>query len=777
MKSTSVNIKDISKHPTKRMDAKYWVRINNMVDSWNENGYATSHLDNDDSAFFEKIGIPMSKVGTTSQTGSDVVYFDKTRESTFNRDKFYDNYAKGGKLPNKKRWITDLRKSFPKISEKQASDLYDKNFEKPTYADGGMVNYSEKEQDLISKMVLEGSDGFMSPYESKALSKSYGFLKSENGDDYEKTANEIISSWKEDREEKFNNPELLKVVNGINNGKLKILRGGSKKYGKLNLSIQELVWGRNFEDGFRIDVFDATDSHIGTIDLTASTNWKPEITEAYAEGGDIPKGYHKMPDGTIMADSGHYAKGGGIELMEYDVHSAHDNTYLGTIQVGKNADRKIAQQKANKRFGNPLLKVKIKKKGVKSYAKGGEVHHDSYDPETHYKVIVNDDYDAPLYFKDFDSARAYVLKNVNNQENTIMNPSGDSIELSKNPDKEELSWLFEWSLENGGRVKSKRRIKNPMGRKTICENENVEVEYNSISDNLSVKDSQTGQYVKLEPQEFDKGGEISLDLSSIGLKGHFEYSVIDGLARVYDIYYVGKNGGYTLVKHTQQNPNDFIIGYIDYLKGIDGRYLLEKLKKQDTYAKGGEIEAFKLGDKVFFEKHGKFGWEDIDEAEHGGYHIGIGEPFEVTEVDSTKGEEAIKLNYDEQWIHPNHFKLVDKKSKGGGVDDEFAKGGEIKLGEFMKSGNFDVTLPNGKIYEIEVSTIDGSPKYAIERGDTHRRDIKRSVLKPYYNQIYDYAISRPTEDWMQSMKHRMKYAKGGSLKKAKKKSSVGKYVR
>ena len=135
-----------------------------------------------------------------------------------------------------------------------------------------------------------------------------------------------------------------------------------------------------------------------------------------------------------------------------------------------------------------------------------------------------------------------------------------------------------------------------MGRRTICENENVEVEYNSISDNLSVKDSQTGQYVKLEPQEFDKGGYtkptfiISLDLSSIGLKGHFEYSVIDGLARVYDIYYVGKNGGYTLVKQTRQNPNDFILGYIDYLKGIDGRYLLEKLKKQDTYAKGGGVE-------------------------------------------------------------------------------------------------------------------------------------------------------------------------------------------
>ena len=50
-------------------------------------------------------------------------------------------YAKGGKLPNKKRWVNDLRKSFPKITEPQANDLYDKNFKGgSTYAEGGTIN-------------------------------------------------------------------------------------------------------------------------------------------------------------------------------------------------------------------------------------------------------------------------------------------------------------------------------------------------------------------------------------------------------------------------------------------------------------------------------------------------------------------------------------------------------------------------------------------------------------------------------------------------------------
>jgi len=43
--------------------------------------------------------------------------------------------ASGGKIPNKKRWVNDLIKIFPKIHKEQAEELYDKNF----YAKGGSM--------------------------------------------------------------------------------------------------------------------------------------------------------------------------------------------------------------------------------------------------------------------------------------------------------------------------------------------------------------------------------------------------------------------------------------------------------------------------------------------------------------------------------------------------------------------------------------------------------------------------------------------------------------
>jgi hypothetical protein len=51
-------------------------RINQMVEGWNEEGIAFSHLNYDDSKFFETIGIPMGSVGITSQTGNDIVYYN-----------------------------------------------------------------------------------------------------------------------------------------------------------------------------------------------------------------------------------------------------------------------------------------------------------------------------------------------------------------------------------------------------------------------------------------------------------------------------------------------------------------------------------------------------------------------------------------------------------------------------------------------------------------------------------------------------------------------------
>lgn len=81
-----------------------------------------------------------------------------------------------------------------------------------------------------------------------------------------------------------------------------------------------------------------------------------------------------------------------------------------------------------------------------------------------------------------------------------------------------------------------------------------------------------------------------------------------------------------------------------------------------AYAKGGQINKFKVGDKVVYQHEGEFGWEEIDEAQHGGYESGV---HEVSEVDYSKGNESIKLDGDDQWVHPNHFELHDKYAKGG----------------------------------------------------------------------------------------------------------------
>lgn len=51
-------------------------RINSMEKSWNNEGKAYSNIHHDDSLFFSRIEVPIGKIGITSQTGSDLIYYD-----------------------------------------------------------------------------------------------------------------------------------------------------------------------------------------------------------------------------------------------------------------------------------------------------------------------------------------------------------------------------------------------------------------------------------------------------------------------------------------------------------------------------------------------------------------------------------------------------------------------------------------------------------------------------------------------------------------------------
>lgn len=54
-------------------------RIDSMVDHWNENGWASSELDNDDAAFFRAIKKKPDEIAFTSFTGNDIKYYDPSR--------------------------------------------------------------------------------------------------------------------------------------------------------------------------------------------------------------------------------------------------------------------------------------------------------------------------------------------------------------------------------------------------------------------------------------------------------------------------------------------------------------------------------------------------------------------------------------------------------------------------------------------------------------------------------------------------------------------------
>ena len=65
------------KHPRQKMSKGG--RIESMVESWNENGFANSNLNNDDAEFFERIGKSSFEVPNTSFTGMDIRYYDPER--------------------------------------------------------------------------------------------------------------------------------------------------------------------------------------------------------------------------------------------------------------------------------------------------------------------------------------------------------------------------------------------------------------------------------------------------------------------------------------------------------------------------------------------------------------------------------------------------------------------------------------------------------------------------------------------------------------------------
>ena len=133
-----------------------------------------------------------------------------------------------------------------------------------------------KEELIVYHMLQELGD--MSNWDCLKYAAEDVYYMDNNGD-YDKIVQEILDAYEKDNAPSEN---LLKVKKAIEDGRLKIVKGGEKMFGKLKLSIQDYVWARNYMDGFGIDVYSYNDrrnvynNHEGTIHLLAP-EWKPEI--------------------------------------------------------------------------------------------------------------------------------------------------------------------------------------------------------------------------------------------------------------------------------------------------------------------------------------------------------------------------------------------------------------------------------------------------------------------------------------------------------------------
>jgi hypothetical protein len=136
--------------------------------------------------------------------------------------------------------------------------------------------------------------------------------------------------------------------------------------------------------------------------------------QGYEGGGDIPEGYHQMPDGTIMPDSAHYGLGGLLLAGGFGAYVGYKIGRAKPKKTGFGTEKKIARKVKSK-----AKELTSKKKPVKAYAGGGGVGRERVNLSFNYNPSNISNEDAEKIVKqytndwkhdnDFDNVSFYVF--------------------------------------------------------------------------------------------------------------------------------------------------------------------------------------------------------------------------------------------------------------------------------------------------------------------------------------------------------------------------------
>lgn len=149
----------------------------------------------------------------------------------------------------------------------------------------------------------------------------------------------VVGSWDEDKKHPilYNEEEL--VVKHGNKIKSKYEDGGRLEAQSLemaqNISVQIAHHATELKEALEgktyIEPWVTSMLQRAADNLSDATHYLEGKEDNMADGGSIPEGYHQMPDGSIMADSMHMAKGG--KIREFDDVLIISKNRLGMVEL------------------------------------------------------------------------------------------------------------------------------------------------------------------------------------------------------------------------------------------------------------------------------------------------------------------------------------------------------------------------------------------------------------------------------------------------------------
>jgi len=382
-----------------------------------------------------------------------------------------------------------------------------------------------------------------------------------------------------------------------------------------------------------------------------------EALDVYEAGGTLPTPFGQaglVGETGAMNEMELFAMGGGLPQ---GVHQYYANTY------------------------NPAYPTSH------GYAKGGEITSKMYDPEIHYQVVVNDNYDSPLYFKTFASAKKYTLANVKNQDNTIISPQGDTIEVEKNQSKKDLDFLFEYSMAKGGRLIYR----------DFDEFEKVA----KVGDKFTLTYQPTNPLIKKPEYEItNKKSDGSIVVKTVGSKSQKRYSIP---ANYYDSpVVVFAKGGINKTSNTINKFGLLSFSDIDKVFGVDLFELSENEQEQELDALREEWENMQEDERKSILED--FGYDE-EFAKGGKLKDLQGKKVRSVQIGNdivTKKPDEVDITFDDGSFlaiyHTKNGMFIDFYDKDGRtrLKKEYAKGGATSSDtsdvyffayeEFMKNG-------------------------------------------------------------------------------------------